>query len=118
MLNSKTGVTAGLLFTNKTGAIMERRLLNMTRITTVFNTSFTHGKYVETVRRDSNHEHTKYVGKQMHEYLVGNKDYIDSNIVLNVDVLHGKVALVIFGEPEDSSGVAEALDVLNTPIDY
>lgn len=90
----------------------------MTKITTVFNTSEKHGKYMETMRRDSNHEHTKYVGERMHEYLVGNKDYIDSNIVLNVDVLHGKVTLVVFGELKDFSGMPDALEILNTPIDY
>lgn len=90
----------------------------MTRITTVFDTSVNHGKYMETMRRDSNHEHTKYVGEQMHKYLVGNKDYIDANIVINVDVLHGKVTLVVFGELKDFSGMAEALNVLNTPIEY
>ena len=90
----------------------------MTKITTVFNTSEKHGKYVEIMRMDSNHEHTKRVGELIHEYLVGNKDYIDSNIVLNVDVLHGKVTFVAFGELKDFSGMPEALSILNTPIDY
>ena len=40
------------------------------------------------------------VGSRIHEQLRGNKDYIDNNIILNID-LENTVRLYIFKECED-----------------
>ena len=48
---------------------------------------------IETVNEDEK----MAVGNSIHNQLVGNKDYIDSNIILNVDE-YEKVRLLIFEE--------------------
>lgn len=40
------------------------------------------------------------IGNYIHEQLVGNKDYIDSNILLNIDV-ENTIRLYIFKECEE-----------------
>ena len=48
---------------------------------------------IETMNEDEK----MAVGNSIHNQLVGNKDYIDSNIILNVDE-YEKVRLLIFEE--------------------
>ena len=45
----------------------------------------------------SSNEEKKKVGELIHNQLAGNKDYIDSNILLNIDE-DCKVVLIIFNE--------------------
>jgi hypothetical protein len=56
-------------------------------------------KKIIEIRCLSNEEKMK-VGTLIHEQLAGNKDYIDSNIVLNIDE-DCKVILIIYPECEE-----------------
>ena len=47
-----------------------------------------------------NEEEKMRLGKSIHEQLVGNKDYIDSNIILNIDNKN-EVNLYVFNECEN-----------------
>lgn len=47
-----------------------------------------------------NDEEKMRIGSSIHEQLVGNKDYIDSNIVLNIDD-ENEVNLYVFKECEN-----------------
>ena len=52
-----------------------------------------------TIRTTDEKEQLK-IGNSIHYQLVGNKDYIDSNIILNIDV-ENEVNLYIFNECEN-----------------
>ena len=47
-----------------------------------------------------NEEEKMRIGNSIHEQLVGNKDYIDSNIILNIDNKN-EVNLYVFNECEN-----------------
>ena len=47
-----------------------------------------------------NEEEKMRIGNSIHEQLVGNKDYIDSNIILNIDN-ENEVNLYVFNECEN-----------------
>lgn len=49
--------------------------------------------------RTRNEKEQMRIGNSIHHQLVGNKDYIDSNIILNIDV-DNEVNLYIFEECE------------------
>ena len=56
-----------------------------------------------TIRTTDKKEQMR-VGNSIHCQLVGNKDYMDSNIVLNIDV-ENEVNLYIFNECENVPGI-------------
>ena len=84
----------------------------MTRITTIYGHN-DEEKYVEIRRYDSNRDVTTDVANKVHEYLKGNKSYENSDIVLNRDIRKNTVTFIGIGEPDDLTGVAESLSVIN-----
>lgn len=57
-------------------------------------------KYFIQIETATEDEKVK-LGNKIHEQLVGNKDYIDSNIVLNIDLHPRMVQVWIFDECHD-----------------
>ena len=59
-----------------------------------------YGEKMSIIIETANDEDKLKIGNHIHEQLVGNKDYIDNNIVLSIDV-DNEVNLYIYKECEN-----------------
>lgn len=58
-----------------------------------------YGEKMNIIIETANDEDKLKIGNHIHEQLVGNKDYIDSNIILNIEEPN-KVRLYVYDECE------------------